>query len=188
MTKQTSSYHKSDSFLQVEQKQIASAKKDPAQFKFLYDAYFEQILNYIYKRMDDKDQAIDITQQTFIKALNNLHKYTFKGLPFSSWLYRIAYNEIQEFYRKNSKQVTVNLTDHIVAGLTEEMPEENDQSERLSRLKQVLKMLSVDEFRLLELRFFDQKPFQEIADILSITENNAKVKTYRILSKMKTQF
>jgi RNA polymerase sigma-70 factor (ECF subfamily) len=51
-----------------------------------------------------------------------------------------------------------------------------------------LKYLNLAEMELIQLRFFDDKSFAEIANILDITENNAKVKTYRVLDKLKLAF
>ena len=42
------------------------------------------------KRVDDVEAAYDITSNVFVKALTNIHKYEFRGVPFSSWLFRIA--------------------------------------------------------------------------------------------------
>jgi RNA polymerase sigma-70 factor (ECF subfamily) len=184
---QSKSYHKSKEYLAQEKQIIVAAKNNPDSFRELYNAYFEPILQYVYARMDDKQMAIDVTQQAFYKAMTNLHKYEDRGLPFSSWLYRIASNEMNDFFRKNSKYRTVNLTDDWMNILSDEL-EDSEKTDRLTRLKQVIKMLAEAEFRLIEMRFFDKMPFQEIAEILDISENNAKVKTYRILDKMKANF
>jgi RNA polymerase sigma-70 factor (ECF subfamily) len=55
-----------------------------------------------------------------------------------------------------------------------------------AKLPDVIAELNEDDLQLVEMRFFEKRPFKEIAEILNITENNAKVKLYRILDKMKT--
>ncbi|MCB9194804.1 MAG: sigma-70 family RNA polymerase sigma factor [Flavobacteriales bacterium] len=181
---QTSRYHQTKDEVLNEAEIIESSKKDPKCFKPIYDKYFGQIMQFIYNRIDDKELAADLTQQVFLKALKGLNKYEFIGLPFSSFLYRIASNELNEAFRKNSKLMTINLSDSIVTTLHEELPDE-DLKEKIQKLKEVLKQLAEAEFRLLELRFFEDRPFKEIGEILEITENNAKVKTYRALEKLK---
>ena len=86
-------YHQTSDILQEELSWISSAKKDPERFGPLYKKYHEQIFRYVYQRMDDQDLAFDVTSQVFIKAMNNLHKFEYRGVPFSSWLYRIAKSE-----------------------------------------------------------------------------------------------
>lgn len=177
-------YHQSKDQIQTEAQIIKRSKDDPKAFKPIYDKYFGQIMQFIYNRLDEKELAADLTQQVFLKALKNLSKYEFKGLPFSSWLYRIATNELNEVFRKNSRLKTINLSDVTVSNLQEEMPDE-DLKEKLLQLKSKLKLLTESDFRILELRFFEERAFKEIGEILEITENNAKVKTYRALDKLK---
>ena len=138
-------------------------------------------------RLDDKDLAIDIAQQVFLKAIENLQKYEFRGLPFSSWLYRIAINELNQLFRKNKKMRTINLNESITSDLIHEMEDEEFALHK-ERLAIILKKISAAEFQLIEMRFFEKRPFVEIGELLDITENNAKVKTYRVIQKLKILF
>jgi len=109
-------------------------------------------------------------------------------LPFSSWLYRIALNELNDFFRKNATKRTVNLEDNVINLLTADRSSNEDAEEhqqKLGMLKKAIQQLQAEDFLYIEMRFFEGRPFAEIAEILEITENNAKVKTYRILEKLK---
>ncbi len=169
-----------------EQVLIEQAKLNPANFEALYNKYYEPILKFTYKRLNTADEAYEITANTFVKALSNIHKYIYQGFPFSSWLYRIAINEINEFYRQNNKKRTVNIDDTIARYIAEETKYERDELKQ--SLKTALQYLDAEELQLLELRFFDERMFSEVAEILGITENNAKVKTYRVIDKLKGIF
>ncbi|CAG5087622.1 RNA polymerase sigma factor [Parvicella tangerina] len=182
--KHSSSYHQTPEQIDYESKIIERSKTDPNQFRPIYDKYFGQIMQYVYNRLDDKSMAADIAQQVFLKALKNLAKYQSRGLPFSSWLYRIASNELNSVFRKNAKLKTINLSNAVVNTLQEEMPDE-DLIEKISLLKKIIKQLKESDYRLIELRFFEGRPFKEISEMLEITENNAKVKTYRALDKLR---
>ena len=123
-------------------------------------------------------------KQKTLKALQKLGTYQFKGVPFSAWLYRIASNQVAQHFRNTRKNRMVSIENHNLTDLAEEIkPEDNQHLKDL--LIESLKDLKPIELSLIELRFFEQRPFKEIADILDITESNAKVKTYRILEKMK---
>ncbi len=183
-----SNYHKSDQEVLAEQAIIEDAKLNPRSFEKIYESYFKSILQFVYQRLDSKETAIDITQTTFLKALQNLTKYQFKGLPFSSWLYRIALNELNDYFRKNANKRTVNLEDKISTLLFEEAEGDDEieaHQQKLTLLKSAIKQLNAEDFIFIEMRFFEGRPFAEIAEIMEITENNAKVKTYRILEKVK---
>src|SRR4051812_1479618 len=88
---------------------VEEAKRDPLKFEALYNSYYEKIFRFVYQRVDEKEVAFDITQQTFMKAMLNIRKYEYRGLPFSSWLYRIARNELNQLFRKNSSHRTINI-------------------------------------------------------------------------------
>lgn len=181
---ETSKYHATQTDLANEQALVEAAKKEPAKFASLYDKYYEQIFRYIYQRVDDKEQAFDATQQVFIKALESLHKYEFRGVPFASWLYRIASSEVNNIYRAQ-KQRTVNIDSVGVYGMMEEMEETKIDQYHDKIVEIIGQELPEDELQLIEMRFFEKRSFKEIGEILEITENNAKVKTYRILEKLK---
>lgn len=85
---------------------IVLAQKDRKHFGILYDNYFDEIFRFVFKRLGGKEAiAGDLTQQTFIKAMANLEKYEDRGFPFSSWLYRIAQNEVAMFFRSQKKNI-----------------------------------------------------------------------------------
>jgi RNA polymerase sigma-70 factor (ECF subfamily) len=177
-------YHHTAAMLQTEQQIIEAAKLDPENFGLLYDKYYKQIFGYVYQRMDCKDTAFDVTSQVFLKALSNLNKYEYKGVPFASWLYRIAHSEIMQLFRARKNLRTVNADLGDLKNICEEVEQEYREDYK-NALIIVIKDLPENDLQLIELRFFEKRNFKEIAEILSLTETNAKVKLYRILDKVK---
>jgi RNA polymerase sigma-70 factor, ECF subfamily len=183
MSEPITSYHQSQEQLATDAAQIRAAQKDTAQFAVLYKKYYEQIFLFILKRVETEDLAADITSQVFLKALTNLSKYKDMGLPFSSWLFRIARNELYDMHAHNKIELVVSTEKKGVTEMISEMGEEEPAD--YSNLYEVLEKLDDEDMELIELRFFEKRPFKEIAEILEMTENNAKVRTYRILDKLK---
>jgi RNA polymerase sigma-70 factor, ECF subfamily len=177
-------FHHTNQQLNEELVIIEAAKADPAQFAPLYNKYYKQIFNYVYQRMDSKDSAFDITGQVFLKALTNLEKYRFKGVPFASWLYRIAHNEVMQLYRTQKDKRSINADISDLRFICEEN-EEPFYEEYIPAIKKLIQELHHDDLQMVELRFFEKRPFKEIAEILDITEVNAKVRMYRIIEKLK---
>lgn len=177
-------YHHTAIQLQDEQLIIEAAKENPERFGPLYDKYYKQIFGYVYQRMDSKDAAFDLTSQVFLKALTNLQKYEYKGVPFASWLYRIAHSEVMQLFRDRKAKRTINADIGDLRHICEEV-EEVYREEYRELMMKVIKGLPEDELQLIELRFFEKRPFKEIAEILNLTETNAKVKMYRILERVK---
>ncbi len=174
--------------MEEENSLIEKCKLDAHDFKILYERYFKRIFLFVLHRVGDKAISADITSQVFLKALINLKKYSFRGLPFSAWLFRIALNECNDFFRSNTRHRIVSLQEETLDHLFEEMTAENKIEDFKDKLPAILQRLSVPELHIIELRFFEQRPFKEVGDILGITETYAKVKVYRVLDKMKKLF
>ena len=163
---------------------VQKAAKDPRQFQILYDRYFSAIFNYIYRKIDDEDITADLSSQTFLKAMKNLKKYEFRGVPFSAWLYRIASNEVNKHYRQTNKKLVFSFEEYEFENLIEQNSEKDDELDIDYIIRQMHKM-SESDIEILELRFFESKCFAEIAYILEITEANAKMRTYRAIDKLR---
>lgn len=177
-------YHIDPNRISEEVSVIEAAKKDPAKFSLLYERYFESIMKFVRARMEDKYDAEDIVHQVFLKSMLNLKKYQFQGVPFVSWLYRIALSEVNEYYRKSKKQRAVHVQSEHLYSMLAEIDEET-ASDQFRLMVKALEELPKEDLQLIEMRFFEKMPFKEIAEVSDITENNAKVKIYRILDKMK---
>jgi len=181
-----SSYHQLPAAVQSDQDCVVRSLEDMALFQPLYDKYYESILGFIYLRVDSKEEAFDITQQVFLQAMSNLRKYSFRGLPFSSWLYRIAVHEIGNHFRRNRQRECINLEERHLKNVADELPD-GEQDIKMEILAGCLQALGGKDFELIQMRFFERRSFAEIAEILGLTENHAKVKTYRLLEKLRVK-
>lgn len=179
-------YHADQAAIETEEAQVRAAQKDPQRFEPLYVKYYEPIVRFIYHRAGDKDLSFDITSQVFYKALQNLSKYKSTGVPFSAWLYRIASNELNQWFRQNKKARVLNIdVDGYVElkySFDEDKPEIRDEE-----LFKVLQELEEDELELVNMRFFEKRAFKEISEILEMNESACKMKLYRVLDRLKTR-
>lgn len=164
------------------------AKSDPTKFEPLYRKYYSPILRYLLQRSDDPDNAHDIASQVFVKAIKNLNQYEYRGVPFGSWLYRIAKSELYQQFREKQSAKTVRMDNLQIASFDELFSDTNEREMHRSRLLKALQELKQDQLKLIEMRFFEQMSFKEIGEQLGLTENNAKVKTFRAVEKLRIQF
>ncbi len=184
----TNAMYYQSSFLLAEELQIIEkAKLNPAHFAPLYKKYHEAIFRYVIKRVDEEEAAFDITSCVFIKALTNIQRYEFRGVPFSSWLFRIAKSELYQSFRDSKAKRTVNIDSIQVAQLVEDFTEVYSEENKAKLLK-ALPLLKDNQLQLIEMRFFEKRSFREIGEIIGLTENNTKVKTFRALVKLKDIF
>lgn len=182
----SSVYHKSKEDINLELTQIRKAQSDPKEFAPIYNRYYDEIFVYVSRRVDDLDSVADITSKTFTNCISNLHKFKFMGVPFSAWLYKIAINEVRQFFRqrKNAPR-TVCITDSDFKEITQQTIEESKYDIANEIVPKLLSQLKEKELQCIELRFFEKKSFKEIGFVMGLTEVNAKVRTYRILKKLK---
>jgi RNA polymerase sigma-70 factor (ECF subfamily) len=174
----------SEADMQEEWLEVQAAQKDPAMFRPLYERYHEPIYLYIFRRTTDEMLTADLCSQVFLKAMQKIHRYEYQGVPFSAWLYRIASNEIAQYFRKANKNRVVTIEDAPLSHLAEEIGREIPE-DLTPLLVQALDALKEEDLQIIELRFFEERPYKEVGEILGITENYAKVKTFRILNRIK---
>jgi RNA polymerase sigma-70 factor (ECF subfamily) len=177
--------HQTQEQMASEMLDIQAAQKNSASFEVLYNRYFETVVRFIYQRVDTKDEAFEIAQQVFLKALLSIQKYTYKGVPFSAWLFRIAINEMNMYFRANKATRAVNVDVSALNYIADEIKDEVTE-ERHGMVAKALTKLPEEDLMLIEMRFFEKRAFKEIGAILNITEANAKARLYRVIEKMKS--
>jgi len=177
----------SEAELQQEYEILERSKKDSRAFGELYEKYYDRIFRFLYRQTDDEDLTADLCSQTFLIALKNVERYQFRGVPFSAWLYKIASNEVNKHYRKEKRVKVFSIEEIRVRELMEQANEDWDE-ELIQRMLTHLKELPTEMLQVLELRFFEDKDFKEIAFILDITESGAKMRTYRAIDRLRKYF
>ena len=164
---------------------IEKAKQHPRHFSLLYEKYYQQVFSFVYRRCNDYDVAGDVTSQVFLKAMQHLNKYVFKGVPFIAWLLRVASNEVNMYFRQHIKdQRSVSIDEVGMNLLSEEVEDGVDMDYLIDCLMQAMEQLNDNEVTLLELRYFEGRSIKEAAYILNESESNVKVKAHRIIKKL----
>jgi RNA polymerase sigma-70 factor, ECF subfamily len=175
-------YHKSSEEVHSEMQEIEKARENPRAFSVLYKRYYRPVFLFVYRRLADKEDTQDIVSQVFVKALTNLPTYQHRGLPFSSWLFRIASNEVNLFFRNGKKIRSISLE---TAGVHKIQAETDLPKLDTYLLSSILNLLEEEDVELLEMRYFENISIKEVAEIKDWTESNVKVKTFRLIEKIK---
>ncbi len=170
--------HLSDEMLVIE------CKKDPKHFAVLVERYVPKLTHYIKRRSSaTTDDIDDLLQNIFIKVYRNLNGYD-TSLLFSSWIYRISHNEMIDWYRKEKRRATLSLDDEnhdIVSKLIaeEDVAAHFSNEEQKQYIISTLNTLDEKYREILLLRFFEEKSYEEIADILKIPTGTVAVRINR---------
>lgn len=168
--------------LNNEKKQIELAKLDINKFGPIYEKYYEDVFRFVYSRMDSKENTADICSTTFVKAMKDLHNYECRNISILSWFIRIAANEVKQFYRKKKIIEKYFIDKKHLSSLNSEI---NENNEKIKLLIESLEYLSHQDYELIHLKYFDNKSFQEIANILNKSEQSLRVKSHRIKKNLK---
>ena len=172
---------------------IEKAKTDREVFGQLYEIHYDQILNYIVRRTADIQVSQDISSDVFLKALHGIHNYRCNGTPFSAWLYRVASNEIANYYRNKKRQKNAE-SELIKWNVTEtsspeieviQAEEEVRRSREYLLLHKQISTLPLKYQEVITLRYFEKKQINEIGEILGKKEGTVKSLLHRGLEKLR---
>jgi len=140
---------------------------DAEAFGALYDRFRPEIFRYLVVRVRDQDVAEDLVQQVFLKAWRAIPRYEHRGAPFRAWLYRMAHNQMVDFFRTRRPTTDLEGVD---------LPEPSEAEERVlvgemnDALQAAMERLSEDHREVLVLRFLMEKSAREIGEIMGRKE------------------
>jgi len=167
------------------QDKIEKAKKgDQVAFTFLLDRYWNEVYGFMLKRTQNETDAEDITIDTFSKAFDRITSYN-PDYGFNTWLIAIAKNVHIDMLRKKKSSLFIEITDEEdqqAYRVADSSPSAEDQlikEQNLSSLLNCIKQLKPQYQEVIQLRYFQEMSYQEIANQLGEPLNNVKVKLLR---------
>ncbi len=159
--------------------QIEAAQRDPSRFGELYEANFYRVYAYIARRVGDRHLAEDLTADVFREALAGIGKFEWRGVPFAAWLLGIAARTVADHWKRSGRE----------AGSPSDEPEPSDpdEIERRAMLFELVDRLPEAQFRVIHLRFVEQKSIREIARELGRSEGAVKQLQLRAIENLRAQ-
>lgn len=156
---------------------------DQSAFTHLLDRYWNEVYGFMLKRTENETDAEDITIETFAKAFDKLKTYNTE-YKFNTWLIAIAKNVHIDLIRKRKAQQDIhNLTDEDLAyGIIDDTPSAEDvliTEQNLSKLLRQIKQLKPHYQQVIQMRYFQELSYQEIATKTNEPLNNVKIKLLR---------
>jgi RNA polymerase sigma-70 factor (ECF subfamily) len=163
---------------------IERAKRyDQKAISELYKRHVQNIYRYIYYRVGDVNVAEDLTADVFLRALEGLAGFTYRGVPFSAWLYRIAHARVMDHFRQQARRELLPLDERLVA--TGKGPQATVEA-RLDceELQSAIAQLTTDQQQVIILKFVEGLSNAEAARILGKTEGAVKALQHRALNSL----
>ncbi|HKW23821.1 MAG TPA: sigma-70 family RNA polymerase sigma factor [Ktedonobacterales bacterium] len=165
---------------------VEAAKRDPAAFATLYQRYFARVYRYLRIRLRSEEDAADLTQQVFLKALDALPRYQSRRAPFAAWLFTIARRTLADRFRRRPVTLPLEAAGDLLAD--HEMEAAVLRRESIEQLTALLGSLNPDARDLLALRFAAGLTTPEIAAILGKRPEAVRKALSRLLQSLKEQY
>ena len=161
-------------------------QRDIEAFGRIYDMCVDSVYRYSYYRIGNKQDAEDVTEETFLRAFRSIGRYEQRDCPFTSWLFKIASMAVADFYRKNSSRKDVEDGMEIAERVADPTAhEEHDKRLHAEDLAGLIKRLSPDQQDVIALRFLAGLKLNETAAMLGKKENAIKALQHRALEALK---
>jgi len=163
---------------------IKQAQQDISRFTELYQRYVTRVYRYALGRVGHEADAQDITSQTFMAAMENLHKFRGNSL-FSTWLLGIARHKVVDLYRRRPEQdleTAVSIPD-----THEDTDEIVNRQLQIDQVARKLRTLAPDRAEALSLRLFGELEVPEIARLMGKQEAAVRMLVFRGLRDLQAQ-
>ncbi len=156
---------------------------DKASFRILVERYQNLVFTIAFRITNKREEAEEVAQDVFMKVYNSLGN--FKGdSKFSSWLYRIAHNTALTKIRGRKEEFKqIDTTTDFYSGAA--VLNEAEQSFTKEDLNKAINMLDPEEATIITLFYLSEQSLDEIAQILNIEANAAKVRLFRSRNKLR---
>ena len=164
---------------------VARSKAGDADaFGAIYDRFQPEIVRYLTYRMRTAEGAEDLAQQVFLKAWQAIPRYEDRGVPFKAWLYRMAHNQMVDYFRTRRPTTDLEGVD---------LPEESEAEQRVlvqethERLRDAMERLSEDHREVLTLRFLLEKSAREAGEVMGRKEVTIRGLQMRALQALRRE-
>ncbi|MEX2144137.1 MAG: sigma-70 family RNA polymerase sigma factor [Anaerolineales bacterium] len=168
----------------VDAADLTAVNENPAEFEAIYRAYIQPVFRYLCNRVGDRQEAEELTAQTFLAVMERLPAYKHNG-HFPAWLFSIARHKAADYFRR--------LGRHPDADLAEDLPQPSAENQsgfddtELRNLSTLITSLPEDDQELLRLRYVAELSFAEISALQGRKIDAVKKTLYRLLARLQKQ-
>ena len=154
--------------------------RDPEVWAEVYEKYFSRVYRYIAVRVGDKIDAEDLAGQVFLKALESISSFKWRGVPIAAWLFRIAHNQVIDYRRTSKAKFQSPLKESLINGDADPVLEA-ERSLDINQVVQAVGQLSQAQRNVIELRFAGGLSTAEVAKVLGKSQGAVKVLQHNAL-------
>lgn len=155
-------------------------------FSWIFERYYKRLYNYFFYRVHNESLAEDLVSQTFEKVMVHLYQYEAEKGDFEVWLFSIARNNMNDYFRQQKKHPWTSLESIFEEISSEEDPEKMMMMEESARqIAEAVRHLKDQERALIAYRFGAELKNKEIAEVMGLSERHIAMLLHRTLKKLK---
>lgn len=163
-------------------RRVKSGKKN--EFSQLVKRYKDGLFSFIFRMVQNEEDAVDLTQESFIKAYNNLSKFKM-DYSFKSWLFTIASNHTIDFLRKKKRLKEQDLFESDVGKPQISQIDRLIRDERMKKLTEEIDRLPENYRMVILLKHKEEMKIEEIAEIMNLPSGTVKVWLHRARAQLR---
>ena len=157
---------------------------DPEAFAEIYERCQPPIYRYIFFRVGDEHAAEDLTAEVFLRAVENIHRFSYRGQPLLAWLYAIARNLVVDHHREKIRPGTLPLDDGLPTHATS--PEESTQRQMTRQeLAAAIGELTEEQRMVILLKFVEGLDNEAVASLIGKPVGAVKSLQHRALAALR---
>lgn len=162
----------------------AARNGDKEAVGILYDTYLDAVYRFVFFRVSSREDAEDISEQTFISAFEHIGRYEEKGLPFEAWIFKIARNKIIDHYRKQKPRIPIEELADLPDG---KQNVEHDAERALTHtyVMDCMRRLPESYREILILTYIEEKTNEEISGLIHKPPAHIRVLKSRALHRLR---
>lgn len=162
-----------------------AAEGESSAFGLLYDKYHPAIYRFVYLKVSHREEAEDITHHVFLNAWQNIDTFEDQGLPITSWLYKIAHNKVVDYYRTRRFTANIDEIPEEILNITQgDGQEQAGQRIAIEKVFEALRSLPEDQQNVVIMRFVEELPHKNIAQVLGKSEGTIRVLQHRAIKSL----
>ena len=150
----------------------------------LYQKYYPKIYNYAFLQMGDVQAAEDLASDVMLKMIESLRSYSFRGLPFGAWVFRIARNRLIDLHRRRKRRGEVDLSETLASTLANPHSMAERALER-GQLQIAMKHLTDEQRQVIVLKFIQGFDNRSVGRIMGRSEGAIKSLQHRALASLR---
>jgi RNA polymerase sigma-70 factor, ECF subfamily len=150
----------------------------------LYEFYFPRVYRYVAARLGGGEDAEDVTEEIFLKIIDNIGRFSWRGLPFGAWVFRIARNEVVSHVRRQRYRTGAAPLSESIQDLSQDHVADVEMQSQLDIVRGAAEQLPEAQRQVIALRFGAGLSVAETARTLGKSENNVKVLQHKAIAKL----